>query len=226
MKMKDLCPEDRPREKMLLRGAGYLTNTELLAILIGSGTEDKNATQIAQELLASADGSLLMLSAMPLARLIAQKGIGKVRAITIAAALELGKRSSEEKALTERQAITSSNLVYQLMLPSLRNLDHEECWVIYLNRKNFLLGKEMICSGSLETTLVDSRRIVRYAIEKQALGIILVHNHPGGSPTPSASDIEQTDLLKKALSAVEISLIDHVIIAGEHFFSFADERIY
>ena len=224
MKIKDLCPDDRPREKMLLSGARTLSNAELLAILIGSGTGGKNATEVAREVLSASDGQLVLLSAMPIERLILQKGIGKAKAITIAAALELGRRSFEEQARVSTGAITSPELVYQLMLPLMRDLDHEECWVLFLNGKSRLIGKEMISSGSLEHTVIDTRKILRRAIEKQSRHVILVHNHPGGTPQPSQADIRQTDIVRRALAAVEITLTDHVVIGAGQFFSFSEEK--
>ena len=226
MKIKDLRLEDRPRERMLRLGARYLSSSDLLAILIGSGTIDKNVTQVAQELLSSADGRLMTLAAMPLEKLTRQKGIGKVRAVTIAAALELGMRAKEESANIDRKAMTSPDLIYGLMVPVMRNLDHEECWAVFLNRRNHVLSKQMICSGSLENTLIDTRRIIKFAIEKQAGSIILVHNHPSGTTMPSDSDIRQTDIVRKALSVMEINLLDHIIIAGDSFFSFAQEKVF
>lgn len=225
MRIKDMIPEERPREKMRLRGARALSNAELIAILLGSGTGGKNVMEIAQELLATADGKLTLLWAMPLERIIQQKGVGEVRAYSIAAAMELGRRSMAENAISDKRPVTSPEMVFRLMMPCLRNLDHEECWAIYLNRANYILGKEMICSGSLESTLVDARRIVRRAIEKQSSHVVLVHNHPSGSPLPGQADIHQTDRVRNALASVEISLMDHVIIADDSFFSFSEERV-
>lgn len=225
MRIKDMIPEERPREKMRLRGARALSNAELIAILLGSGTGGKNVMEIAQELLATADGKLTLLWAMPLERIIQQKGVGEVRAYGIAAAMELGRRSMAENAISDKRPVTSPEMVFRLMMPCLRNLDHEECWAIYLNRANYILGKEMICSGSLESTLVDARRIVRRAIEKQSSHVVLVHNHPSGSPLPGQADIHQTDRVRNALASVEISLMDHVIIADDSFFSFSEERV-
>lgn len=224
MKIKELCPDERPREKMRLRGVKALSNAELLAILLGGGIVGKNVTEIAQELLVSADGRLSLLGAMPLERLIGIKGIGEARAITIVTALELGRRSFEEAAVRDKVAITSPELVYQVMLPTLKGLDHEECWVLYMNRANYVIGKERITSGSLESTLIDTGRILKKAIEKQTTYIILVHNHPSGSPHPGVADIEQTRRLKRALNAVGISLMDHVVIAEGAFYSFSEER--
>lgn len=225
MRIKDLCPNERPREKMRLRGARALSNAELLAILIGSGMDGKSVMDIAQEIMVRAGGKLTLLAAMPLERLISQKGIGEVRAITIAAAMELGRRALEESALVDKRSIHSPETVYEIMLPLLKNLDHEECWALFLNRANFLLGREMICSGSMESTLVDTGKILRRAIEKQSSYVILVHNHPSGSPMPGPADVHQTEMVRKALSAVEISLMDHVVVADDVFFSFSEERV-
>jgi len=225
MRIKDLCPDERPREKLRRRGAKTLSNAELLAILLGSGTGEKNVTEVAQELMVSAGGRLTLLSAMPLERLMSHKGVGEVRAITIAAALELGRRSFEEGTLIDKRSITSPQLVCQLMLPSLRNLDHEECWALFLNRSNFLISKEMITSGSLDSTLIDTGRILRKAIEKQSTGVILVHNHPSGSPRPGQADIHQTEVLRRALEAVEIRLTDHIILADDSYYSFSEDQV-
>ena len=225
MKIKDLCPDERPREKMRLRGAKALSNADLLAILLGRGTGGRRVIDVAQELMVSAGGRLSLLGAMPLEKLVSHKGVGEARAVTIAAALELGRRSFEELAVVDKRSITSPDIVYQLMLPQLKNLDHEECWVLYLNRANFLIGKEMITSGSLESTLIDTGRILRKAIEKQCSYVILVHNHPSGSPRPGQADIHQTDVLRKALAAVGIHLADHVVVAEDSFYSFSEERL-
>ena len=225
MKILDMCPDERPREKMRLRGAKALSNADLLAILLGSGTGGRSVIDVAQELMVSAGGRLSLLGVMPLEKLVSHKGVGEARAITIAAAMELGRRAFEEQVIVDKRAITSPEMVYRLMLPHLKNLDHEECWALYLNRANYLIGKEMITSGSLESTLIDSGRILRKAIEKQSSYVILVHNHPSGSPRPGQADICQTEVLRKALSAVEIHLADHVVIAEDAFYSFSEERI-
>lgn len=224
MRIKDLCPDERPREKLRQRGAKALSNAELLAILLGSGTGGKSVVDIAQELMVSADGKLALLDAMPLERLITQPGVGEVRAVTVVAALELGRRCVEENALAGRRAVTGPEAACRLMLPTLKNLDHEQCWALFLNRSLFVLGKEMITSGSLEKTVIDSARILRRAIEKQSAAVILVHNHPSGDPAPSQADIRQTEQVKRALAAVEITLQDHVIVAGDRFYSFSEEK--
>lgn len=225
MKIKDWVPDERPREKMRLRGAKALSNAELLAILLGSGTGGKNVLEVAQEIMVAADGRLSLLGSMPVERLVCQKGVGEVRAFVIAAALELGRRSFEELALIDKRPVTSPELVYQLMRPVLKNLRHEECWAIYLNRAARVLGKEQLTSGGLESTLIDARSILKRAIEKQCSSVILVHNHPSGSPLPGEADIRQTEILRNALMAVEIGLLDHVIVAEDSFYSFSEERV-
>lgn len=225
MRIKDWVANERPREKLLSRGARALSNAELLAILIGSGTGGKNVLEVAQELLARAEGRLVLLAAMPLERMRSQKGLGSVRAVTIQAAMELGRRAFEEMALLDKRSITSPELVYRLMLPTLKNLDHEECWALFLNRANYLIGKEMVSSGSLESTPLDAQKIVRRGIEKQCRHIILVHNHPSGQPRPGEADIRQTERLRKALSLMGISLMDHIVVVEDAFYSFAEERV-
>lgn len=223
MKIKDMFPDERPREKLRLRGARSLSNADLLAILIGSGTGGKSAVDVAQDIIKACEGRLALLGAMPLEKLIALKGMGEVRGIVITAALELGRRAFEENAIQDRKAITTPEQVYRIMLPTMKNLDHEECWALYLNRSSLLLGKEMICSGSLEAVTLDVGRILKKAIEKQCTHVILVHNHPDGSCRPSQGDIAQTDRLRKALGAVEISLLDHIVIGENDFFSFSED---
>lgn len=225
MKMKDYVIGEKPREKLRLRGAKSLSNAELLAILLGSGTGGKNVLEVSQELMVSAGGRLTLLGAMPLEQLMQQKGVGEVRAIGIAAALELGRRCCEEMSMVDKRAVTSPELVYRVMIPVMKHLDHEESWALYLNRNNYLIGKEMITVGRMETTLIDTRRIVRKAIEKQCSQVVLVHNHPSGQALPSQADIRQTDILRKALAAVEIGLLDHIIVCEDSFFSFSEEKL-
>ena len=225
MKMKDYVLGEKPREKLRLRGAKSLSNAELLAILLGSGTGGKNVLEVSQELMVSAGGRLTLLGAMPLEQLMQQKGVGEVRAIGIAAALELGRRCFEEMSMVDKRAVTSPELGYRVMIPVMKHLDHEESWALYLNRNNYLIGKEMITVGRMETTLIDTRRIVRKAIEKQCSQVVLVHNHPSGQALPSQADIRQTDILRKALAAVEIGLLDHIIVCEDSFFSFSEEKL-
>ncbi len=224
MKLKELNAKERPRERLLSNGAGALSNAELLAILLRTGSEQKNVLEIAQELLASA-GNLTGLSAMSTERMTTINGIGFDKAVTIAAAFELGKRFAVEKSIPERISITSPSQIYALMQPMLKGLDHEECWIIFLNRSNFIISKEKLTTGGLTSTVIDSNMIIRKALEKKADGLVIVHNHPSGNPYPGSADLKQTATLKKAVDVFGISLIDHVIIADTCFYSFADENV-
>ena len=225
MKIKDLCADERPREKMLDRGAGSLSNAELLAILLRTGTEKMNVIDVAREVLKSGDGKLNEIGTMSVEVLCRIKGIGPSKAITLAAAFELGRRVAVEKATDIRTAITSPKTVFRMMLPLLRGLDHEECWILFLNRANHLIAKEKLSSGGLDSTTLDCRYILKKALEKKASGLIVVHNHPSGSALPGTADIQSTKLLDRALKACDISLLDHVVIAQDNYYSFADEEL-
>ena len=225
MRLKDLCLDDRPREKMVEKGSAALSNAELLAIMIRTGTGRMNAVDVARALLAQAEGRLNSIADMSMEKLCSVDGIGPSKAVTIAAAFELGKRCAMELSVPEKVSVSSPKVVFRMMLPLLRGLDHEECWAIFLNRANFVLGKERMSVGGLESTVVDVKAILRRALERKASGVILVHNHPSGSAMPGQADIKQTGVLKKALQTCEIHLIDHVVIAEDSWYSFADERL-
>ena len=225
MKLKDLCLDDRPREKMLEKGPSALSNAELLAIMIRTGTGKMNVVDVARTLLNVAEGRLNAIADMPLEKLCSVSGIGESKAVTIAAAFELGRRSALEAVVREKVSVSSPKTVFRMMLPLLRGLDHEECWAIFLNRANYVLGKERMSVGGLESTVVDVKAILRRALDRKATGVILVHNHPSGSALPGQADIRQTAMLKKALQACEISLVDHVVIAEDSWYSFADEQL-
>ena len=225
MRLKELCLDDRPREKMVEKGPAALSNAELLAIMIRTGTGKMNVVEVARALLHSAEGRLNAIADMSLDKLCSVSGIGPGKAVTIAAAFELGRRSAAELIIAERISVSSPKVVFRMMLPLLRGLDHEECWVIFLNRANYVLGKERMSVGGLESTVVDVKSILRRALEKKASGVILVHNHPSGSAMPGQADIRQTGLLRKALQTCEIQLLDHVIVAEDSWYSFADEQL-
>ncbi len=225
MRLKDLCLDDRPREKMVEKGSAALSNAELLAIMIRTGTGRMNAVDVARALLAQAEGRLNSIADMSMEKLCSVDGIGPSKAVTIAAAFELGKRCAMELSVPEKVSVSSPKVVFRMMLPLLRGLGHEECWAIFLNRANFVLGKERMSVGGLESTVVDVKAILRRALERKASGVILVHNHPSGSAMPGQADIKQTGVLKKALQTCEIHLIDHVVIAEDSWYSFADERL-
>lgn len=225
MKIKELCMDERPREKMQEKGADSLSNAELLAIMLRTGTGRMNAVDVARELLKSAGGKLNEVAGMSISRLCETSGIGPGKAVTIAAAFELGRRCAAEPVIESHTSISSPKTVFRLMLPHMRGLDHEECWVLYLNRANYLISKERISSGGHDSTTLDSRMIARKAMERKACGIIITHNHPSGSAMPGNADIQATRQLEKALKICDISLLDHVVIAEDSYYSFADEEL-
>lgn len=225
MRLKDLCADEMPREKMLTKGAGALSDTELLAILLRVGRNGMNVIDVARELLMSGDGTLTGLAEMSIEKLRQIDGVGPSKAVTITAAFELGRRASLKAALDSGGALSSPHKVFSIMQPIMRDLDHEECWVLYLNRANRLISKEMVSHGGLDSTIIDNKTIIRKALDKKASSIILVHNHPSGSALPSKADISQTESLNKALKTCDMGLMDHVIVARNSYYSFADERL-
>lgn len=215
--------EERPREKLMHQGAAALTNAELLAILIGSGTRSLTAVDLARELIAGCDGRLDALSRQGASRLMAVEGVGPAKATTILATFELARRLAAEIPQDEL-TIRTSETVARMMAPFLRDLPHEECWVLYLNRGSRLIGKEKVSSGGTGSTVIDIKIIVKKAVEHLASGLILVHNHPSGNPRPGEQDRLQTDALRKAAAVFDIALVDHVIIGKKKYFSFSDEN--
>lgn len=225
MKMKELCSDERPREKMLAKGAAEMSNAELLAILIGSGTTGENVLEVANKLLAKSEGKLKRIAGMDKAQMTDVKGIGPNKYATIAAAMELGRRSELEDPGIRKKAIVNSETVYRLVLPRVRGLDHEECWALFLNRANYLIHEEMISRGGMAGTLVDIKLLVRKALERKATAVIVTHNHPSGNPRPSKGDIELTEQLRKATELMHITLLDHVIVCDDRYYSFTSEDI-
>lgn len=225
MKIKDLCAEERPREKMLARGADALTNAELLAILLRTGTGGRNVVDVARELLKSSDERLGEIASMSLERLRQVNGIGPGKAVAVVAAFELGRRLASETGMELALRLDSPAKVYRIMLPLMRDLDHEECWVLFMNRSNGLIAKEKMTTGGQDFTLFDKRVIIRRALERKSSALILVHNHPSGNPYPSVEDINQTKDLHRALSSCGLQLLDHVIVTGASYYSFSDEQV-
>ena len=226
MRIKEMTENERPREKMVLNGPEKMSSGELLAILIGWGTKGVSAVDIAQSLLKLAGGSLIKLSQMTLEQIQAVYGLGGVKAVTVEAALELGRRFVEESMHIEKTSIISPSQVYGMMRPAMKGLATEECWAVFLNSANYVLSREKMSSGGLNSTLVDVKTIAAMALEKKAVSVILVHNHPSGNPRPGKEDIRQTELLRQALTALSISLTDHVVICDDCYYSFADEMVY
>ena len=225
MKMKERCAEDRPREKMLRLGASFLSNSELLAILLRTGTRQKNALEIASSLLFETGNSLRELAGLSTDRLRRICGIGTGKAATLTAAMELGKRYVLEVKDGGCVTVKSARAVFDLMIPKLLGLKEEQAWVLYLNRAGRLIDRELLSTGGLDSTTVDSKVVVRHALDKHAGGVILIHNHPSGNPRPGETDLMVTGMLRNALSTFDIDLTDHVIISDRQYFSFADERV-
>jgi DNA repair protein RadC len=225
MKMTELCEDDRPREKMIRNGAAVLSNAELIAVLLRTGTGKMNALDVAREVLRAADGRLTELADMSVERLCHVDGIGPGKAVAVAVAFELGRRVAAEDGVEKMPQMDSPRKVYMVMIPLLRDIRHEECWVLFLNHANRLVGKEMISRGGMESTAIDKRIILRRALDRKASGVILVHNHPSGTPYPSVEDIRQTRELGKALASCDLRLVDHVIVSGRSFYSFSDELV-
>lgn len=220
--IKNWREEDRPREKMLLRGASALTDAELLAILLNTGSGTDSALDLAKKILERAGNSLRSVSNFSLNKFTDIKGIGPAKAVTLMAAFEAGRRS----LLPGRDSdtvITDARSVVNLMAPFLVHLDHEECWVIYLNRSNRVIARERLSSGGVSSTTFDVKLVVKRAVETLASSIILIHNHPGGKAAPGESDRKQTELLRKAAQVLDIMLLDHIIVAGNKYFSFSEE---
>lgn len=224
MKITEMCEEERPREKLLSKGAQSLGTGELLAVLLRTGTKSCNVLELAQRLLSSADGKLAVLFNSAVGNLTVIPGIGRDKAATVLAAFELGRRFLQEKSAMSKEPVISSRMVYDIMLPRMKGLPHEECWALYLSATNCLISLERVNIGDAGSTVVDTSRIVRMAIEKSARGIILVHNHPSSNPHPSDADIRQTSVLRDMASSCGINLLDHIIISDDSFFSFADDR--
>lgn len=213
--------EDRPREKFIAKGAAALSNAELLAILLRSGSRSDNAIDLARKILSSADNRLKTLSRLSLEDLQKFNGVGTGKALSVLACFELFKRMEIEQTPSASQIYSSKNAA-QTIAPLLKDIAHEECWVLYLNRGNKLIGKERITSGGVNATVVDVKIIIKKAIARLASAIILVHNHPSGNRMPGEHDRQQTAKLKKAVQLCEMDLLDHIIIAGDNYYSFAD----
>ncbi len=224
LSIKNWAVEDRPREKMLASGIQSLSDAELIALLIGSGTRKVSAVDLARQILYMAGNNLDKLGKYSVSDFKKLKGIGQARAISIVAALELGKRRKHTDA-PEYAKITGSNEVFNLMYPILSDLVHEEFWILILNRANKVIDKRKISQGGITGTVTDIRLILKMAVDNLATSIILCHNHPSGNLQPSDADISITRRLKESASLMDISLLDHLIISGKSFFSFADENL-
>lgn len=226
MKIEDLCLDERPREKLYEKGPGALSNSELLAILLRSGTRTMNAMDVGRNLLAEAGGKLTDLAGMSVKKMTRIPGVGLVKAVSIAAAFELGRRFAAESAAVAKIPVTEPVQVYRLMIPYLKGLKHEECWIIYLNRAGYVMKRELLSRGGLGSTGLDVITVCSKALEYRCSNVILVHNHPSSNPLPSQADAAVTKELNDALQHVRIKMFDHVIVSDDSFYSFNDNRMY
>jgi DNA repair protein RadC len=216
--------DDKPREKLMLKGKSALSDAELIAILIGSGSRNESAVDLSKRILASVANNLNAVGKQSLSQLMQFKGIGEAKAISIIAAMELGRRRRSEDAV-ELLKITSSKVIFELMQPIIGELPHEEFWIVLLNNSNKVISKSQLSKGGITGTIVDVRLVFKIAIEMGATSLILCHNHPSGTLKPSDADIKITDKLKKAGESLEINVLDHLIVTENSYFSFVDEGI-
>jgi DNA repair protein RadC len=223
--IKHWAEDDKPREKLMLKGKQVLSDAELVAILIGSGSRNESAVQLSKRILASVDNNLNNLGKLSIAKLTEFKGIGEAKAISIVAATELGRRRRAEETL-ELTKITSSKAVFEIMQPIIGELSHEEFWVLYLNNDSKVIYKSQISKGGITGTVADIRIVFKIAFEQNATAIILCHNHPSGKLQASDEDLKITKQLKLAGNQITIPVLDHIIITQNGFFSFRDEEIF
>lgn len=216
--------DDRPREKLIAKGQHSLSNAELIAILIATGTRKLSAVDLAKVILDTSNNNLIDLSKLSVKDLMKFDGIGQAKAITIIAALELGRRRRESEAI-QKEKITSSKDVFEVAQSSLADLNYESFLLLLLNRANKVLKKIQISEGGVSGTVADPKKIFKIALENNASSIILAHNHPSGNVKPSHSDIHLTEKIKNGAEHLDISLLDHIIVGDESYYSFADEGI-
>lgn len=216
--------EDRPREKLLLKGRMALSDAELIAILIGSGTRDKSAVDVSKDILNSVNYNLNELAKLTIQDLQQFNGIGEAKAITIVSALELGRRRKVSEP-QKREKITCSEDAYRIMQPFLLDQAVEQFWIILMNRANAVLKVHNISQGGISGTVADPKTIFKEALDKLASSLILVHNHPSGNLKPSEADIRLTKKLKEAGQTLDLPILDHIIFADQGYYSFADEGV-
>jgi DNA repair protein RadC len=219
--IKYWAEDDKPREKMLIKGASALSDAELLAILISTGTKKESAVDLAKHLMSLAGNNLIELGKMSVKDLQKVKGIGVAKAVSISAALELSRRRRSQEPL-ERKKIGSSRDAYEIFAPLLSELDHEQFWVLCLNRSNKIISKTCLSIGGISGTVADTRLILRYALDNLASGIILCHNHPSGNLNASDADNRLTENVKQAARYMDIFLFDHIIVTEGGYYSYAD----
>ncbi|MBK7173043.1 MAG: DNA repair protein RadC [Bacteroidales bacterium] len=220
--IKCWAEDDRPREKLQIKGTSALSDAELIAILIGSGTASESAVQLSQRILQHIQGNLIELSKLSLADLMKFKGIGQVKALSIVAALELGKRRRSSE-IQEKFQITRSNHAFEILQEHLAYSNFEHFAAILLNRANRVIRTVSISTGGITGTVVDPKKVFKFALEFNATSMILGHNHPSGQIQPSEADIALTRKLKNAGDLMDIPILDHIIVGDERYYSFADD---
>ncbi len=224
MSIKFLAEDDRPREKFLLKGKNSLSDSELLAIIMGSGNREETAVELARKILASVDNNWHQLSLLSIKDLMKFKGVGEVKAISIATALEIGRRRASQEVM-EKPTISSSNSAYLVLKNHLSDLRTEEFWAIFLNQSNKIIHIAQLTQGGISQSIVDVRILFKTALEHFSTGIIIAHNHPSGNLKPSREDIDITQKVKEAGKLLMIQLLDHLIITQNSYFSFSDEGL-
>jgi DNA repair protein RadC len=222
--IKDWAEDDQPREKLLYKGPAALSNAELIAILIGSGNNEESAVALSKRIMNEVNDNLAELSRLTISDLQRYKGIGEAKAITIAAALELGRRRSTS-ILNEKPQLKDSKTAFILLQKELGDLNYENFCILLLNRANKVLRAVKISDGGITGTVVDPRKVFKIALDNNATSIILGHNHPSGQLAPSDADIKLTRKLKEAGEMLDLPVLDHLIIGDGNYYSFADEGI-
>jgi DNA repair protein RadC len=220
--IRNWAEDDRPREKLVLKGRNSLSDAELLAILIGSGTRQESAVDLAKNILRIAHDNLAELSKLTITDLVNVKGIGQARAVTVLAAMELGRRRNESEVLV-RDKIKCSRDAYEIFRSTMGDRPYEEFWIILLNRANKILKKCNISEGGISGTVVDPKKIFKISLDNHASSIILGHNHPSGVVTPSEADCRITKKIHEAGAMLEVTVLDHIIVGDDSYYSFADE---
>ena len=224
MSIKFLAEDDRPREKFLLKGKNSLSDAELLAIIMGSGNREDSAVELSRKILKSVDNNWHNLSRLHIPDLMKFKGVGEAKAISIAAALEIGHRRAAQE-VPDRVQITCSRDTYNVLSPYLSDLNTEEFWAIYLNQNNRVIGKSRLSSGGINQSVVDVRILFKSALDHLSTALVIAHNHPSGNLKPSAEDLKITRQIADAGKILNIQLLDHLIISQNSYFSFADENV-
>jgi len=224
MSIKLLAEDDRPREKFLLKGKNSLSDAELLAIIMGSGNREDSAVELARKILSAVGNNWHNLSVLQISDLTKFKGVGEAKAISIVAALEIGRRRAAQE-VPEKIQITNSQDTYKILAPFLADLQTEEFWAVFLNQNNRIIGKSRLSSGGINQSVVDIRILFKTALEHFATGLVVAHNHPSGNLKPSQEDLKITKQIAEAGKILNIQLLDHLILAQNSYLSFADENL-